>query len=131
MRFMESSHRPLRDRGHFFAFMSRAMRQILVDFARSQKAARRGDGELHFDLSEADKVSVAPQFHNFVDLDKALNELGQLNERQARVVELRYFGGLENTEIGDMLGVSDDTVMRDWNIARAWLLCRLNANLAF
>ena len=74
----------------------------------------------------APEVAVEPHFADFLDLDVALEELARCNERQARVVELRYFGGLENAEVAEVLGVSEDTVMRDWKFSRAWLFKRLH-----
>jgi RNA polymerase sigma factor (TIGR02999 family) len=126
VRFMESSPREWQDRVHFFAFMSRVMRQVLVDLARYHKAAKRNEGGQHSDIAAAENVPARQNFHIFLDLDRALTELAQLYERQARVVELRYFGGLENTEIAEVLSVSEDTVLRDWRIARGWLYQRLN-----
>jgi RNA polymerase sigma-70 factor (ECF subfamily) len=125
IRLLAGAHGEWRDRSHFFAFASRLMRQILVDFARNQGAVKRGQRAPHLDLAEADELPVEPHFHNLVDLDSALDELSRLHERQARVVELRYFGGLENTEVAELLRISDDTVMRDWRCARAWLFSRL------
>jgi RNA polymerase sigma factor (TIGR02999 family) len=126
VRFMESSPRKWEDRIHFFAFMSRVMRQVLVDHARYHKAAKRYGGGQHSDLVEAENVPNQPNFLFFLDLDRALTELAQLHERQARVVDLRYFGGLENIEIAELLSISEDTVLRDWRTARAWLHQRLN-----
>ena len=128
VRLMNGTHGEWRDRTHFFAFSSRLMRQILVDFARNQNAARRGKRAPHLDLTVAAELAVEPQFDNLVDVDRALEELFQLDERQARVVELRYFAGLENAEVAEVLGVSEDTVMRDWRCARAWLFGRLQHN---
>jgi RNA polymerase sigma factor (TIGR02999 family) len=125
IRLMAGTHGEWRDRTHFFAFASRLMRQILVDFARNQDAARRGKRAHHLDLAAAEELPVEAGFDNLVDLDAALEELCKLDERQARVVELRYFGGLENSETAAALGVSEDTVMRDWRCARAWLFDRL------
>jgi RNA polymerase sigma-70 factor, ECF subfamily len=125
IRLMNGAPGQWRDRTHFFAFSSRLMRQILVDFARTQNTVKRGERAPHFDLTAAADVPAEPQFHNLLDLDAALEELTKLDERQARVVELRYFGGLENSEVAKVLGMSDDTVMRDWKFARAWLFARL------
>jgi len=130
IRLMTGSHGEWRDRVHFFGFASRLMRQILVDFARNQTALRRGERAPHLELAAAERVKVEPQLHNLIDLDAALNDLAKLNDRQARVVELRYFGGLENAEVAEALGVSDDTVMRDWKFARAWLFDRLHQELS-
>jgi RNA polymerase sigma-70 factor (ECF subfamily) len=116
-------------RNHFFAVSATMMRQILIDFARAQIAQKRGDGAPHVDLSQAMEVPErVPQPMDFLDLDAALNDLAALAPRQARVVELRYFGGLENTEIASILGTSEPTVVRDWRAARAWLFARLLPN---
>jgi RNA polymerase sigma-70 factor (ECF subfamily) len=113
-------------RNHFFAVSATLMRQILIDFARAQIARKRGDGAPHVDLSQAMEVpEQKPAPMDFLDLDAALNNLAQLAPRQAKVVELRYFGGLENTEIASVLGTSEATVVRDWRTARAWLFARL------
>ena len=125
IRLMTGSHGEWRDRVHFFGFASRLMRQILVDFARAQKSTRRGARAPHLGLAAAEEVPVQPTLNNLIDLDAALEDLAQLSERQARVVELRYFGGLENSEIAEALGVSDDTVMREWRFARACLAHRM------
>ena len=99
------------------------MRQILIDFARAEVAQKRGAGAPHVDLAQAlDQPDPVPQPMDFLDLDAALNDLAQLAPRQAKVVELRYFGGLENAEIASILGTSEPTVVRDW---RAWLFARL------
>ena len=113
-------------RNHFFAVSALLMRQILIDFARAQIAQKRGEGTPHVDLSQAMEVPErAPQPMDFLDLDAALTALAGLAPRQAKVVELRYFGGLENTEIASVLGTSEPTVVRDWRAARAWLFARL------
>jgi RNA polymerase sigma factor (TIGR02999 family) len=113
-------------RTQFFAFSARLMRQILIDFARAQETAKRGCRSPHVDLSLAEHVPAGqPDPVNFLDLDKALDELAQLDARQAQLVELRYFGGLDNLEIASVLGVSEPTVVRDWRVARAWLYDRL------
>jgi RNA polymerase sigma factor (TIGR02999 family) len=107
------------NRAHFLAVASRLMRQILVDYARSHGAAKRGaDVTVHLDVSQA-----LPQVRttDLVDLDDALNGLAALDEQQGRIVELRFFGGLATEEIADVLGISPSTVKRDWNVAKAWL----------
>ena len=116
-------------RNHFFAVSATLMRQILIDFARAQIADKRGGGSPHVDLSEAEDVpEPLPQPVDFLDLDAALNDLALLAPRQAKVAELRYFGGLENAEIARILGTSEPTVVRDWRAARAWLFARLQAS---
>jgi RNA polymerase sigma-70 factor (ECF subfamily) len=113
-------------RAHFFAVSARVMRQILIDFARAQDAGKRGNRTPHVDLSDIkDLARTAAIPVDFIDLDAALEDLSGLDQRQAQVVELRYFGGLENAEIALVLGVSEPTVIRDWRVARAWLYGRL------
>jgi RNA polymerase sigma factor (TIGR02999 family) len=113
-------------RTQFFAFSARLMRQILIDFARAQETAKRGRRSPHVDLSLAEHIPAGQSDPvNFLDLDQALDELAQLDARQAQLVELRYFGGLDNLEIASVLGVSEPTVVRDWRVARAWLYDRL------
>jgi RNA polymerase sigma factor (TIGR02999 family) len=113
-------------RAHFFGHAARLMRHILIDFARAQDTDKRGKRNPHLDVSgikEAGFVRPAPV--DFLDLDAALNELAELDARQCRVVELRYFGGLEHGEVATILGVSEPTVRRDWRLARTWLFTRL------
>jgi len=114
-------------RKQFFAYSARLMRQILVDFARSQQAERRGGARRHqADFSGIqEKGGAAARSVDFLDLDRALAELTQLDARQQQVVELRYFGGLDVLEVAVVLGVSEATVVRDWRTARAWLFDRL------
>ncbi len=107
------------NRAHFLAVASRLMRQILVDYARSHGAAKRGaDRKVELDAS-----LVLPQVRSadVVALDDALNGLAQLDEQQGRIVELRFFGGLATEEIAQVLNISPSTVKRDWNVAKAWL----------
>jgi len=113
-------------RAHFFAFSARLMRQILIDFARAQDTGKRGQRSPHVDLSGIHDVPAAQASPvDLMDLDAALGELAELDPRQAQVVELRFFGGLENAEVAAVLGVSEPTVVRDWRVARAWLFARL------
>jgi RNA polymerase sigma factor (TIGR02999 family) len=112
------------NRAHFMGVAAQAMRRILVDHARKAKAARRGGGKTKVLLEDAD-VAAAGEVE-FDDLDRALEDLAQLSGRQARVVELRYFGGLSIDEVGEVLGVSPMTVKRDWRLARAWLFRELS-----
>jgi RNA polymerase sigma factor (TIGR02999 family) len=113
-------------RAHFFAVSARVMRQILIDVARAQDTGKRGHWSPHTVLSDVTELVQrdAPPV-DFLDLDVALEELARLDARQAKVVELRYFGGLENAEIASVIGVSEPTVTRDWRMARAWLYDRL------
>jgi RNA polymerase sigma factor (TIGR02999 family) len=109
------------NRAHFFAVAARMMRRILVDHARSHNYAKRGGGAMTLSLDES-LVPAAPQRDlDLVALDDALEALARLDERQSRMVELRFFGGLSIEETSEVLGVSAPTVKRDWASARAWL----------
>ena len=114
------------DRNHLLALSARAMRQVLVDDARARKADKRGGGQdaltLTASLGNAEQAAV-----DVLALDELLGALHTLDERAAQIVELRYFGGYEEAEIAQMLGLSDRTVRRDWRKARAFLLAELQA----
>ena len=102
------------------------MRQILIDFARAQDTGKRGRRAPHVNLAEVKEPPIeGANFVDLIDLNAALEDLSALDARQAQVVELRYFGGLENAEIAAVLGISEPTVVRDWRVARAWLYDRL------
>jgi RNA polymerase sigma-70 factor, ECF subfamily len=108
------------NRTHFFAVAARAMRQILVDYARRHRRGKRGGAVVILPLDEA--LAVAPEVSaDLLLLDQALDRLLAVDPRKAKVVELRFFGGLENDETAEVLQVSPNTVMRDWNLAKAWL----------
>lgn len=109
------------NRAHFFAIASTAMRRILVDYARERKREKRGGIAENLPLTEALQISSNEKSVDLIALDEALNRLAKLDERQARVVELRYFSGLSNDETAEVLGVSNATVRNDWNLAKAWL----------
>jgi RNA polymerase sigma factor (TIGR02999 family) len=112
------------DRAHFFAVAAQVMRRVLVDTARGRDAQKRGGGLPLLPL-DAVEPRQAPPPVDVLDLDRALHALARAYPRQARVVELRYFGGLSVEEAGEVLGVSSDTVHRDWNFARLWLMREL------
>jgi RNA polymerase sigma factor (TIGR02999 family) len=116
------------DRAHFLSLASRAMRQILIDYARKQRSARRG-GELRRVDLDAVQIAVAERADTLVLLDEALTRLAALDARLAQVVELKFFGGLTEEEIAKVLGVTDRTVRRDWIKARGWLHQQLAAHL--
>lgn len=107
-------------RGYFFGAAARAMRRILVEHARRRRAAKRGGGLNPVTLAGND-AAVDACADELIDLDRALEELAALNPRHARVVECRFFGGLDIEETAAVLGVSDRTVKSDWAVARAWL----------
>ena len=109
------------DRAHFFAVSAQLMRRILVDFARSRGYQKRGGNVPHISLDDAPPVCSEPD-PNLLALDDALKALAELDRRKSRVVELRFFGGLNIEETAEILGVSAVTVMRDWRLAKIWLL---------
>lgn len=107
------------DRTHFFVVAARQMRRILVDSARARRYQKRGGGAVRVSFDEA--LAVSERAPDIVALDDALALLAERDERKVRVVELRFFGGLTNTEIAAALGISSDTVTRDWQMAKLWL----------
>jgi RNA polymerase sigma-70 factor, ECF subfamily len=109
-----------KDRAHFFAVAARIMRGILVDSARARVAAKRGGGALRVTFAE-EMVTPAGQDTNLLALDDALATLAKLDARKARVVELRFFGGLSVDETAEVLQISPESVMRDWRLAKPWL----------
>lgn len=120
LRLMGRRDFPWQNRAHFMATAARAMRGILVDHARRRRAQKRGGGREQVPL-DATMAIEEQRPVAFDDLDRALEDLARRSERQAKVVELRYFGGLSAEETAEVLGVSPVTVKRDWATARAWL----------
>src|SRR5205823_10005221 len=108
------------NQAHFFAVAARAMRQILVNYAKSYRAQKRGGGALKVELDEVALISPE-QTTEILDLNEALERLTTLDSRKAHVVELKYFGGLKHDEIAAVLKISTVTVRRDWVFAKAWL----------
>jgi RNA polymerase sigma-70 factor, ECF subfamily len=111
-------------RQHFFVTASRTIRRILVDYARKHNSQKRGGEASRVDFENA--LVIAKSYsREFVELDQALEELANADPRKSQVVELRFFGGMTMDEIASLLKVSENTVKRDWNIARAWLQSRI------
>lgn len=120
LRLVNSRRVNLQNRAHFFAISAQLMRRILVDFARSRRYQKRGGGAQKVTLDEG--LIMPPQRgRDLVALDSALDALAATDARKARVVELRFFGGLDVKETAAVLKVSPDTVLRDWRLAKAWL----------
>ena len=121
VRLVDLSRVRWQDRAHFFAMASRLMRRILVDFARAGAAQKRGGDR---EILPLDTKAILGEAHgaDLVALDDALNALARIDERKSRVVEMRFFGGLSIDETAESLGVSSETVMRDWRMAKLWLL---------
>ncbi len=112
-----------RTRLQFLKLASVAMRRLLVDYARSRGAEKRGGDRVRIQVDALDQAGSAPQ--DLIEIDELLEQLAQEDARMAQVVELKFFGGLTNAEIGDVLGVHERTVKRDWQVARAWLYSRV------
>ena len=124
LRLMGGAPVECHDRAHFLAVASQQLRRILVDHAREKKAAKRGGGALPATLT--DGAAQTPAFEErLLDLHDALDELEKLDPRTARVIELRFFGGLTEKEAADAAGISVATLKRDWETGRAWLITRL------
>jgi RNA polymerase sigma-70 factor, ECF subfamily len=115
------------NRSHFFAISAQIMRRILIDHARRHAYAKRGGGARQVSLDETATV-VLGDLSEFLRLDEALKSLAELDPRRSQVVELKYFGGLNNDEIAGVLKISKNTVIRDWNMARAWLYGQLTGS---
>ncbi len=125
LRLADQTNPNWQSRAHFFAVAARAMRQILVSYARSNRAQKRGGGGARVDLDEA--ALVSPQeSKEIVDLHEALEQLSALDSRKAQVVELKYFGGLNYDEMAEVLKISRVTVRRDWEFAKVWLYTELH-----
>ncbi len=116
------------NRAHFLALCSQVMRRILVDHARRRRYAKRGGNALHVSFDDA-LISAQGRGIDVLALDEALEALARIDSRKGRVVELRYFGGLKIEETAEVLGVSVDTVKRDWRMARAWLFGELTGKM--
>ena len=125
LRFSASRRLAVQDRVHFFAIASSTMRRILIDYARARVADKRGGGAKRVTLTVVEGWAPAQSMDDVLALEQALARLEQLEPRLAKVVELRFFGGLVESEVASALGVSTITVKRDWKVARAWLLSRL------
>jgi RNA polymerase sigma factor (TIGR02999 family) len=126
MRLIDQHSVDWNNRLHFFGIASEMMRRILVTHAVAKKTDKRGGEFVHIELDEA--VSFAgEQEIDFVDLDNALNELEKFSPRQAKVVEMRFFGGLTNEEVAAVLNLDERTIKRDWRTAKAWLYEKLQA----
>jgi RNA polymerase sigma-70 factor, ECF subfamily len=113
------------NRSHFFAISAQIMRRILVDHARRYLHAKRGGGARKISLDEG-MIVAKERSEEVLMLDEALTSLARMDPRRSQVVELRYFAGLNNKEIATVLKISENTVMRDWNLARAWLYQQLS-----
>jgi len=125
MRLIDAQQVHWQNRAHFFGIAAQLMRRVLVDFARSRSYKKRGGGAFQVSLDET-MVITKERGEDLVALDEALSALSELDERKGRVVEMRFFGGLSEKEIAEALTVSQETVRRDWRLAKSWLRRRLS-----
>src|SRR6266487_1005739 len=125
LRLADQTNPSWQNRAHFFAVAARAMRQILVNYAKSQRSQKRGGGAVKVELDEVALVSPE-ESKEIVNLHEALERLATLDSRKAQVVELKYFGGLNYDEMAEVLKISSITVRRDWRFAKAWLYTQLH-----
>ena len=120
LKLVDQTRVDYQDRAHFLAISARAMRQVIIGYARKRNALKRGGGEKNVTLDEG-RIAIADQAERLLSLDQALERLGERNERLAKVVECRFFAGLSEEETAEALQVSLRTAQRDWMRARAWL----------
>lgn len=116
-----------KNRSHFFGIASRLMRQILIDHARMHATAKRGNRPIHFSLDDV-QIPVEERADSLLVLNDVLDRLEKFDEQQAKIVEMRFFGGMTNAEIAENLDISERTVVRDWQSARLWLYRELNSD---
>ena len=127
LRISEQSGIDWQNRSHFYGVAAHLMRQILVDHARKHSAAKRGSNTVHFSLDEM-QIPVEQRAGSIIALHESLERLSQHDETQSKVVEMRFFGGLSNSEIAEALNVSERTVGREWRSAKLWLFREMNEN---
>jgi RNA polymerase sigma factor (TIGR02999 family) len=125
LRLVEVDSVTWQDRAHFFAVSANMMRRILVDRARAKGTSKRGAATPHVNLDDVADLAAGSRSRELIAVDEALEALEKIDPRKARVIELRFFGGLSVEETADVLKISPQSVMRDWKMARAWLLTEL------
>jgi RNA polymerase sigma-70 factor, ECF subfamily len=125
LRLSEQSGIDWKNRAHFYGIASRMMRQILVDYARQHSAAKRGSNKIHLSIEDV-QIPVEERVGSVLALHEALERLEEFDEKQAKIVEMRFFGGMTNIEIAESLEISESTVGREWRAARMWLYRELN-----
>jgi RNA polymerase sigma factor (TIGR02999 family) len=125
MRLAQQSGIDWKNRSHFYGIASRLMRQILVDHARLHAAEKRGNNPIHFSIDDL-QIPVEQRADSILILNEILDRLAKLDEKQAQIVEMRFFGGMSNSEIAEALEISERTVGREWQSAKLWLFRELN-----
>jgi RNA polymerase sigma-70 factor, ECF subfamily len=128
VRLLGQSRTDWKSRAQFFGIAAQSMRRILVDHARARSSAKRGGGASPVPIDEA-AVAAPERSTSLIALDEALSRLAAVDPRKARVVELKYFGGLTDVETADLLDISEPTVARDWSFAKAWLRRELGVDV--
>jgi RNA polymerase sigma factor (TIGR02999 family) len=125
LRLVDQTRVNWQNRAHFYGIAASMMRRVLIDHARAHATEKRGGGAIRLSIDDV-QVSLEERAASFVSLDEALGRLAEMDERKGRIVEMRFFGGLSDEEIGEVLGVSTRTVLRDWKTARLWLYRELS-----
>ena len=121
VRLIDGKQVQWRNRAHFFAIVSQAMRRILIDYAKQRNRGKRGGGNEAIELNDEVLAAVDQTNVDFIALDAALRRLGEFDPQQEKIVELRYFGGLNMDEIAKIMGIHRATAARDWQMAKTWL----------
>lgn len=129
LRLVDQTSVNWQNRAHFYGIASSMMRRVLIDHARAHATEKRGGAAVHLSLNDL-QIPLEQRAADFVALDEALERLTQFDERKCRVVEMRFFGGLKDEEIAEVLGVTTRTVLRDWKKARLWLYRELSQELS-
>lgn len=129
LRLVDQTRVNWQNRAHFYGIASRMMRRVLIDHARAHATEKRGGGTIRLSIDDV-QVSLEERATSFVALDDAMKRLEQMDERKCKVVEMRFFGGLSDEEIAEVLGVTTRTVLRDWKTARLWLYRELSVDQA-
>jgi RNA polymerase sigma-70 factor (ECF subfamily) len=129
LRLVEADQVSIRDRAHFFAISAILMRQVLIDAARSRNRDKRGGGWRRIALDDSE-IPSSESDNSLLALDEAMERLATTDRRKAQVVEMRFFGGMTNGEIAEFVGVSVDTVKRDWTFAKLWLAREIKGSCA-
>ena len=127
VRLVDQTRVNWQNRAHFYGIASSMMRRVLIDHARARATGKRGGGAIRLSIDDV-QVPLEERAASFIALDEALKRLEQMDERKCKVVELRFFGGLSDEEIAEVLGVTTRTVLRDWKKARLWLYRELSQN---
>jgi RNA polymerase sigma factor (TIGR02999 family) len=125
LRLVDQTRVSWQNRAHFYGIAASMMRRVLIDHARTHATEKRGGGVVHLSIDDV-QVAVEKRAASFLAMDEALERLGQFNERGRRIIEMRFFAGLSDEEIAEVLGVSTRTVLRDWKTARLWLFRELS-----